>query len=55
MSSFLLPQFFTLYRALPEDVRQRARQAYAIFQQNPHHRVFLEPHHSFSTESPVPK
>ena len=37
MNSFLLPQFFALYRALPEHVRQQARQAYALFQQNPNH------------------
>jgi hypothetical protein len=37
MNSSLLPQFFTLYRALPEDERQRARQSYKIFQENPHH------------------
>ena len=32
MNSFLLPQFLELYRALPESVRQQARQAYALFQ-----------------------
>jgi hypothetical protein len=37
MNSFLLPQFFVLYRALPESVRQQARQAYSLFQQDPHH------------------
>jgi hypothetical protein len=37
MNSFLMPQFFTLYRTLPESVRQQARQAYALFEQNPHH------------------
>ncbi len=37
MNSFLLPQFFLLYRALPEQVRQQARQAYALFEQDPHH------------------
>jgi hypothetical protein len=37
MNSFLLPQFFVLYRALPEQVRQQARQAYALFQYDPHH------------------
>ena len=37
MNSFLLPEFMTLYRALPESVRQQARQAYALFQQDPHH------------------
>jgi hypothetical protein len=31
MNSFLLPQFFVLYRALPESVRQQARQAYSLF------------------------
>jgi len=37
MNSFLLPEFLVLYRVLPESVRQQARQAYALFQQNPHH------------------
>jgi hypothetical protein len=37
MNSFLLPQFFVCYRALPEQVRQQARQAYSLFQQDPHH------------------
>ncbi len=37
MNSFLLPEFLALYRALPESVRQQARQAYSLFQQNPHH------------------
>ena len=37
MNSFLLPQFFELYPALPESARQQARQAYALFQQDPHH------------------
>ena len=36
MNSFLLPQFLALYRALPERVRQQERQAYALFQQDPH-------------------
>lgn len=37
MSSFLTPQFLTLYRALPERIRQQARQAYALFEQDPSH------------------
>jgi hypothetical protein len=37
VNSLLTPQFLTLYRALPESVRQQARQAYALFQQDPHH------------------
>ena len=37
MNSFLLPQFFVCYRALPEQVRQQARQAYPLFQQDPQH------------------
>lgn len=37
MNSFLLPEFLALYRALPEQVRQQARQAYALFRQDPHH------------------
>lgn len=38
MNSFLLPQFLVLYRALPEQVRQQARQAYSLFQQDRQHR-----------------
>lgn len=37
MNSFLLPSFLDLYRALPEPVRQQARQAYALFQGDPQH------------------
>jgi hypothetical protein len=37
VNSFLLPEFMTLYRALPDSVRQQTRQAYALFQQDPHH------------------
>lgn len=37
MNSFLLPEFLVLYRALPDQVRQQARQAYALFRQDPHH------------------
>ena len=37
MNSFLLPQFLVLYRVLPENVRRQARQAYALFQQDPNH------------------
>jgi hypothetical protein len=37
MNSFLLPEFLVLYRALPQTVREQARQSYALFQQNPHH------------------
>ncbi len=37
MNSFLTPQFLALYRTLPEEVRQQAREAYALFQQNAHH------------------
>lgn len=37
MNSFLLPEFLVLYRTLPDSVRQQARQAYSLFQQNPHH------------------
>jgi hypothetical protein len=37
MNWFLMPQFWELYSALPENVRQQARQAYALFQQDPHH------------------
>jgi hypothetical protein len=37
VNSFLTDQFMVLYRVLPEHVREQARQAYALFQQNPHH------------------
>jgi hypothetical protein len=37
VNSLLTPQFLELYRALPEQVRQQARRAYALFQQDPHH------------------
>jgi hypothetical protein len=37
VNSFLTPQFLALYRVLPEHVRQQARQAYTLFQQDPHH------------------
>lgn len=37
MNSTLLPEFFDFYRTLPESVRQQARQAYAMFEQDPHH------------------
>lgn len=37
MNSIVTPQFLKLYGALPEVVRQQARQAYALFQQDPHH------------------
>ncbi|MFO0959710.1 MAG: hypothetical protein U0800_20115 [Isosphaeraceae bacterium] len=37
MNSFLLPEFLVLYRALPDQVRQQARQAYALFREDPHH------------------
>jgi hypothetical protein len=37
MNSFLLPEFLILYRALPEQVREQARRAYALFRQGPHH------------------
>jgi hypothetical protein len=37
MNSFLTEEFFVHYRILPDAVRQQARQAYAIFRENPHH------------------
>lgn len=37
MNSFVTPEFWELYSALPEDVRQQARQAYALFQQDCRH------------------
>ncbi len=33
----MTPQFFALYRALPESVRQQARHAYSLFEQDAHH------------------
>ncbi len=35
MNSFLMPQFLVLYRALPEEVRQQARQAAVILFHDP--------------------
>jgi len=37
VNSFLTEQFLDLYRTLPEHVREQARQAYALFLQDPHH------------------
>jgi hypothetical protein len=37
MNSFLAEEFWGFYRALPEAVRQQARQAYALFRQDPQH------------------
>jgi hypothetical protein len=37
MNSFLMEEFIVFYRALPDVVRQQARQAYALFRENPHH------------------
>jgi hypothetical protein len=37
VKSLLTPQFFGLYRALPEQVRSQARHAYTLFEKNPHH------------------
>jgi hypothetical protein len=37
VNSFLTEQFLIHYRVLPEHVREQARQAYALFQQDPHH------------------
>jgi hypothetical protein len=37
MNSFLTEEFFIFYRALPDEVRRQARQAYALFQQDPNH------------------
>jgi hypothetical protein len=37
VNSFLTEQFLVLYRQLPESVRQQARQAYQLFQNDPHH------------------
>ena len=37
MNSFLTEQFLNHYRTLPEHVREQARQAYALFVQDPYH------------------
>jgi hypothetical protein len=37
VNSFLLPEFLAVYRALPEQVRQQAWHAYALFRQDMHH------------------
>ncbi len=40
MKSILLPSFRRVYKTLPEDVRQRARQAYREWRNNPKARHF---------------
>ncbi len=37
MKSAVLPSFWTAYRRLDPHVRQRARKAYGLWQQNPFH------------------
>jgi hypothetical protein len=37
VNSFLTESFLTRYRALPAQVREQARQAHALFLQDPHH------------------
>jgi hypothetical protein len=37
MNSQTVPAFWELYRKLPEAIRQRAREAYGLFQANPAH------------------
>jgi len=37
VNSHLTDEFFQYYRALPARVREQARQAYALFQGDPHH------------------
>ena len=37
MNSYLTEEFLALYRLLPESVRRQARQAYGLFQNDPHH------------------
>ena len=37
MNSFLTDQFLAHYHVLPEQVREQARQAYALFIRDPHH------------------
>jgi hypothetical protein len=37
VNSHLTDDFLALYRLLPESVRQQARQAYQLFESDPHH------------------
>jgi hypothetical protein len=37
LNSHLTDEFFDYYRALPEQVREHARSAYALFELNPYH------------------
>lgn len=37
MNSATVPQFWAMYRVLPTNVREAARQAYRLFQANPAH------------------
>lgn len=37
MNSQTVPRFWQLYRMLPREIRQRAREAYRLFQDNPTH------------------
>lgn len=37
MNSFLTEDFLTLYRLMEESVRHQARQAYKLFELDPHH------------------
>jgi hypothetical protein len=37
VNSFLTPQFLKLYKTLPEQIRQQAREAYRLFLVDPHH------------------
>ena len=37
MKSTTIDRFWTLYRALPENVRQAAREAFRLFRDNPAH------------------
>lgn len=37
MNSFTTRRFWKLYRELPQTIRQQAREAYRLFQDNPQH------------------
>ena len=37
MNSRLVPPFRTLFAALPADVKEQARRAFALFRDDPHH------------------
>ena len=37
MNSRGTPRFWAAYRELPQDIKERAREAYALFRENPSH------------------